>query len=160
MTNINPNRVTVDLQETRVVFLLGMRVNKWWKPHKWLPVSLSMGHMLKELYANPDLGFISHEAWGGRTSVMLQYWKSFEQLEAYAQGKQHHHLPAWSRFNSLIGNSTDVGIWHETYVIGPGSYECIYHNMPPFGLARTAAIVPASGPFKSARTRLQHGQKM
>jgi len=40
---------------------------------------MAMAKMVKELHANPDSGFL-----GGNPSVMVQYWKSFEALEAYA----------------------------------------------------------------------------
>ena len=35
-----------------VVFLIGMRINKWWKIHQWLPVFLAMPKMIKELYTH------------------------------------------------------------------------------------------------------------
>ncbi len=31
-----------------------------------------------------------------------------------------------------------VGIWHETYLIEPGKFECVYGNMPPFDWAPRA----------------------
>ena len=37
-----------------VVFLIGMRVDSFWKIHKWLPVILAMFRMLKELKNNPE----------------------------------------------------------------------------------------------------------
>ena len=41
-----------------MVFLIGMRINKPWKIHKWLPVAQAMSSMLNELYRNPDLGLL------------------------------------------------------------------------------------------------------
>ncbi len=37
------------------VFLIGMRVNRWWKVHKWWPVAMAMPRMLKELAAHPEI---------------------------------------------------------------------------------------------------------
>lgn len=88
MVDIVKQRMTVEVEEEFVVFLIGMRVNKWWMIHKWWPVSQAMPKMIKELYANPDMGFISQESWFGRTSIMVQYWKSFEHLEAYAKNRK------------------------------------------------------------------------
>jgi len=34
-----------------VVFLIGMRVNRWWKVHRWLRVGSGMPRMLRELAA-------------------------------------------------------------------------------------------------------------
>lgn len=42
---------------------------------------------------------------------------------------------AWRDFNRLIGDSGDVGIWHQTYLVRAGEYESLYGNMPRFGLA-------------------------
>ena len=42
MTHINARRLTVDIDGDFVVFLIGFRINKFWKIHKWLPVFLAM----------------------------------------------------------------------------------------------------------------------
>ena len=70
--------MTAEVKDDFVVFLIGMRVNKWWKVHQWLPVGSAMIGMIKELYNNPEMGLISHQQWFGRTTIMVQYWKSFE----------------------------------------------------------------------------------
>ena len=137
-----------------VVFLIGMRINKPWKIHKWLPVALSMPKMISELYKNPEFGFIGHEQWFGRTTIMIQYWKSFEHLENYAKSSSSNHLPAWKSFNNNVGSNGDVGIWHETYLSKTGSYESVYSNMPLFGLAKATKSVPAVGKYKSAKGRI------
>ena len=136
MKDIVKHRMTAEVNDEIVVFLIGMRINKWWKIHKWLPVSMAMPKMIKELYGNPDLGFISQESWFGRTTIMVQYWKSLEHLESYARNRNASHLPEWSKFNKQIGNRGDVGVWHETYLIKKGSHESVYTNMPRFGLAK------------------------
>ena len=51
MTRIHKGRWTAEIEGDFVVFLIGMRVNKPWKVHKWLPVFLAMPRMLKELSA-------------------------------------------------------------------------------------------------------------
>lgn len=112
--------MTADVDGEFVVFLIGMRINKLWKIHKWLPVVMAMPRMLKELYANPELGFLSQESWFGRTTIMVQYWRSFDQLEAYAKNKNANHLPAWVDFNKSITSNGDVGIWHEIYLSKKG----------------------------------------
>ncbi len=136
-----------------VVFLIGMRVNKPWKVHKWLPVARAMGRMLNELDQAPALGLRHVESWFGRTSIMVQYWDSYAQLEAYAKARDAEHLPAWSAFNKAVGSNGDVGIWHETYVAAPGSFESVYNNMPRFGLSRAYDSVPATGAYVSASAR-------
>ncbi|MDQ2857923.1 MAG: DUF4188 domain-containing protein [Candidatus Eremiobacteraeota bacterium] len=138
-----------------VVFLIGMRVNRPWKIHKWLPVAAAMPRMLAELASQRDSGFLAHEIWLGRTIVVLQYWRSSEQLFAYAKDRNAKHLPAWRAFNKAIGTSGDVGIWHETYVVAPGAFESVYVNMPPFGLGKAGSLTPASGKRETAAGRLR-----
>jgi hypothetical protein len=138
-----------------VVFLIGMRINRPLKFHRWIPVFSAMPRMVRELEQHPELGFLGAHSWLGRTTIMLQYWDSFEKLEAYARAKNHAHLPAWREFNRRIGTSGDVGVWHETYLLQPGSYEAIYSNMPRFGLSRFAAAGKAEGWREQARHRLR-----
>ncbi len=154
MTHIFKERMTADVNDEFVVVLIGLRFNKPWKIHKWLPVFTAMPKMIYELNQNPDLGFISHEAWLGRTTIMVQYWKSFEHLENYAKSKSSSHLPAWAEFNKKVGSNGDVGIWHETYITQKGKYECVYNNMPRFGLANVGTHIPAAGKFKAANDRI------
>jgi hypothetical protein len=137
-----------------VVFLIGMRFNKLWKIHKWLPVVLAMPRMLRELGQNPDLGFLGAHSWFGRTVIVLQYWRSVEDLQAYAKNRDRAHLPAWAAFNREIGKSGDVGVWHETYRTREGDYETVYVNMPSFGLAKATKAVTATGRRESAAGRI------
>ncbi|MEB8150677.1 DUF4188 domain-containing protein [Staphylococcus xylosus] len=46
---MNKGRYTVLPSKPITLFLIGLRVNKWYKIHKWLPVLLAMPPMLKEL---------------------------------------------------------------------------------------------------------------
>jgi hypothetical protein len=52
----------------------------------------------------------------------------------------------------LAGDGS-IGIWHETYLIEPGKFECIYGNMPPFGLAAASTSVKAEGRLAAAKER-------
>lgn len=152
MANINGQRMTVAVEGDFVVFLIGLRINKPWKVHKWLPVVRAMRPMLQELSARPESGFLGYTmGW----PVIVQYWRSFEHLEAYARDKDQRHWPAWVAFNRRSGRSReDVGIWHETYRVRAGEYEAVYSGMPAFGLGKVGALVPATGGRESARGRL------
>ncbi|MGZ7040940.1 MAG: DUF4188 domain-containing protein, partial [Thermoanaerobaculia bacterium] len=136
------------------VFLIGMRINRLWKFHKWMPVAFAMTGMLKELTAHPELGFLGGESWFGNPTIFVQYWRSFEALEKFAKDPNLEHLPAWAAFNRRAARNGDVGIWHETYRVARGNYECIYNNMPAFGLGRAASLVPVTGNLESARQRM------
>jgi len=152
---IHRTRLTATLEGKFVVFLIGMRINRPLLVHKWLPVASAMPRMLKELYRQPDLGLLHSEMWFSRTIIQLQYWRSMEQLLAYAKAKDAAHLPAWQAFNRAVGTDGSVGIWHETYEASPGGYENVYVNMPAFGLGRAGTLQEASGGRQSAAGRLR-----
>ncbi|PAV28048.1 transcriptional regulator [Virgibacillus profundi] len=146
-------RYTTENDQDIVVFLIGMRVNKWHAVHKWLPVFMAMPAMIRELYQNKDLGLLSMESYFGlRTTVMIQYWQSTEDLHAYARGQKH--LTAWRDFNKKVGDNEAVGIYHETYIVQKGDYETVYGNMPLYGLAKTRKQVPVDSSLNSAKKRL------
>lgn len=154
MNPIIKERRTAATNESFVVFLIGMRINKPLKVHRWLPVAMAMGRMLKELSTTPDSDLLHFENWSGRTSIMVQYWRSFEALERYAKNADLEHRPAWAEFNRKISSNGDVGIWHETYTIEPGQFEVVYNNMPLFGLAAATASIPAVGKRQQAAGRM------
>ena len=54
MSDIIAGRVTGRIDGDFVVFLIGMRINKPWKLHTWLPVARVMPKILKELEAAPQ----------------------------------------------------------------------------------------------------------
>ncbi|MFF2447367.1 DUF4188 domain-containing protein [Neobacillus sp. NPDC058068] len=151
---IYTGRYTTENQEDIVVFIIGMRVNKRLALHKWLPVFNAMPGMIKELYTNKDaLGFLSMESYFGlRTTVMIQYWRSTEDLLSYARNEKH--LKAWENFNKKVGANDAVGIYHETYKINSGNYESIYGNMPIYGLGKALNHIPVTKSQNSARERL------
>jgi hypothetical protein len=155
MSSIVAKRVTGRIDGEFVVFMIGMRINAWWKPHRWLPVVFAMPRMIKELNQKPELGFLGAEQWVGRTTLMLQYWRSMDHLLDYAKNRDAAHLPAWRAFNKRVGTSGDVGIWHETYRVRAGDYENIYVNMPAFGLGRVGTTLDVTkGKRDGAKERL------
>ena len=151
---INTGRFSAHMDGDFVVLLIGMRINAPLQIHKWWPVTRAMGKMLEELYAHPELGLIHHEMGLGRTIIMVQYWRSLDQLMDYATSKSHAHLPAWRAFNKAARDNQAVGIWHETYAISKGHYENIYANMPAFGLGKAGTLEPVSAGKNSARERI------
>ena len=151
-------RLAATFDGSFVVFMIGMRINNLILAHKWWPVAMAMPRMIRELAEKPELGFMHAEAWFGRTTIMVQYWRSLDQLLAYARNKEADHLPAWRAFNNAVGTNGSVGIWHETYVASPGTYENIYVNMPPFGLGKAGTVYPATAGKQSAASRMGVGE--
>ena len=154
---IYPGRYTAELeQEGAVVFLIGMRFNSWWRVDKWWRVFRSMPRMLRHLETH-DAGLLGWTMWPGRTVLVLQYWRSVEELYAFAADPTAPHAVAWREFNRRIGADGTVGVWHETYRVGPGRAEAIYDNMPAFGLAAATRHVPVGRGRGTATQRLAHG---
>lgn len=157
---IFPGRYTAQTDEPFVVFVIGMRINRIFQFSRWMRVASAMPAMIKELMQHPELGLLHAETvlyWRG--VAVIQYWRSFEHLHAYAHMKDAKHLPAWAEFNRRIGADGTVGIWHETYAVQPGNHESIYANMPRFGLARATSHVPVTGRLDSARGRMKRNEK-
>jgi hypothetical protein len=155
MAQIFPGRYTARSEEPFVVFLIGMRVNRLLAFRKWIQVARAMPPMIAELKRDPSLGLLHAEFflyWRG--VGVLQYWRSFEQLHAYAHARNAAHLPAWAEFNRRIGGDGSVGIWHETYTVSSGQYETVYANMPRFGLGRAVEHTPAIGRLDTAKSRI------
>jgi Domain of unknown function (DUF4188) len=155
MAHISTGRHTAALDDEVVVFIIGMRINRLRRFRSWLPAVRAMPRMLRELGADPSLGLLNVQTfWGGRVIVGVQYWRSFDQLEAFARAADHEHLPAWREFNRLVRDNADVGIFHETYRVGPGTAETFYGNMPTFGMAAAVGIVPVAQRGQSAARRM------
>lgn len=153
---VTKGRFAATIEGDFVVFLIGMRVNQPHKVHKWFPVARSMPRMLRELKQHPELGLLHAESYiQGKTVLVLQYWRSYDALHAYAHAKSGLHLPAWAEFNRKVGGNGAVGIFHESYLVRAGEYECVYANMPRTGLASAGEAVPATGRMQSARSRLK-----
>jgi len=160
VTSVCNGRMTADVDGEFVVFLIGFRINKPWMVHKWLPVLLAMPRMLNELSADPSSGLMGYTM-PPIPTVIVQYWRSFEQLEAYARSKDHEHWPAWVAFNRRVGTARGaVGIWHETYRVSPGQWETIYSGMPATGLGKATSIVPVTASRERARKRLHHQEQV
>lgn len=150
---IHSNRMMAKPGQELVVFIIGMRINKWTAVHKWFPVFKAMPPMIRELYTNKKLGFLSLQgSFNLRTITLIQYWESVDQLTSYAKGPQH--LKAWNSFYKQASKTNAVGIYHETYVIPAGNYESVYVNMPLFGLAKALGSETITKHTQTAKKRL------
>lgn len=155
MAKVRTGRWTASLDGEVVVFLVGMRINKPWKVHQWWPVFTAMPRMLRRLEQDPELGLL-HVQQGMLSGqpLVVSYWRDLEALYRFSRDRDSPHFEPWRAFNRKVAGSGDVGIWHETYLAGPGRAECIYGNMPAWGLAAAVGSEPASGRGNAARRRI------
>lgn len=138
-------RFRADIPEGTVVFLIGMRINRFRALRQWFPVFGTMPRMLGELKQHPELGLLEASSWwAGRNLMTVQYWSSMEQLMRYATGKDAEHFPAWQAFIRRSSNSDAVGIWHEAYEVTPDRSHIVYRDMPEFGMGRATTWKPVS----------------
>jgi hypothetical protein len=148
-------RVHAERDDDVVVFLIGMRINSFWKLHRWLPVFLVAPRMVGELRRDDDSGLLGSWTFLAppRGVGFVQYWEDFESLREYARDHDRLHLDAWGEYNETDDDA--VGIWHETYRVA--EYETVYNNGPPRGLGAAAGseLVPATGSRESAAGRIE-----
>jgi hypothetical protein len=148
-------RFSAEIDGDFVVFLIGARI-PWWNPIAGildLGGRRGMKHMLDYLMERPEKGLLGYQM---GLPTIVQYWRSFDHLEAFAKEQADPHLAAWRNYWRRVGTSSRTGIWHETYLVRAGEYEAVYGNMPPFGLGKAGRLVPLSK-SSSARTRIRRG---
>jgi hypothetical protein len=114
-------RMTVEVEGDFVVFLIGARLSLRHPLRSFLDLGgrRGMKHMLDYLVAHPDKGLLAYEM---GIPTIVQYWRSFEHLEAFARNKDDPHLEVWRRYWRRVGHSARTGIWHETYLVKAGQY--------------------------------------
>ena len=154
MTDVRQGRWTAEIDGDFVVFVIGARLNSKLDALKGfmdLGGRRGMNHMLKYLTQHPEKGLLGYETAG---LTVIQYWRSFEHLEAFAKDTNDPHLEVWRNYWKRVGKSARVGIWHETYLVRAGEYEAIYSNMPPHGLGKAATLIPLAESV-GARQRLK-----
>ena len=85
-----------------------------------------------------SLGLLHYEIlfyWRG--VAIMQYWRSFDHLHAYAHARNAATFPPGRSSTAALARMASVGIWHETYTVAPGQYEC--------HLRQHAALRPGRG---------------
>jgi hypothetical protein len=162
---IHTARHRAELEGEFVVFLVGMRINRFRAVRRWLPVLRSAPWIVREQRGHPDRdqragpeGLLGTRFMIGglRELTIVQYWRSLEALRGYARAGGSDHRAWWRRFDREADESDAVGIWHETYLVRAGEYESVYRHMPEHGLGATEAsdLVPATGRRETAAGRL------
>jgi hypothetical protein len=145
--------MVAEIEGDFVVFLIGARFDKLHLARSIVDLGgrRGMKHMLDHLVAHPETGLLAYEM---GLPTIVQYWRSFDHLEAFAKDQDAPHLDAWRQYWRRVGRSSRTGIWHETYLVQAGQYEAVYGNMPARGLGKAGRLVPASE-ASTARARLR-----
>jgi hypothetical protein len=156
MAKVNEGRWTAEVEGDFVVFLIGARPNSivnLVRSFGDLGGRRGMGHMLKYLSEQPEKGLLGYQM---GFPTIVQYWRSFEHLEAFARDADDPHLEPWRNYWRRVVRSGRTGIWHETYLVRAGEYEAIYGNMPTIGLGKAGTLLPVAE-SSTARLRVRTG---
>ena len=150
-----PGRHQADLHTEVIAFPIGMKINRIWAIHRWLRPTIDTVRMWRHVQtARPD-GYLSGYLFVYSRGVgMMQYWRDFDSLEAFAGDTTKPHLSAWRNLVAQTRNDQTFGYWHETYLINPATSETIYGSMAPFGLSAAVGHAPIGKKTEAARARL------
>src|ERR1700761_1798689 len=92
VTEVAGRRMAAEIDGDFVVFLIGARFNNKLEFARSL-IDLGgrrgMRHMLEYLVAHPEKGLLAYEM---GLPTIVQYWRSFEHLEAFARAKEDPNL--------------------------------------------------------------------
>ncbi len=120
MAQIKQGRWTAEYDGDFVVFLIGARPNSFLhmlRSFGDLGGRRGMNHMLQYLTEHPEKGLLGYQ---NGFPTIVQYWKSFEHLEAFARDQDDPHLEPWRNYWRRVGKSDRTGIWHETFLVRAG----------------------------------------
>ena len=153
---IQPGRWTAELDGDFVVFLIGAMVHDPVAAPEATRLLMAMAEMLDELEADPSHGLLGYTRHGEPGhGLIVQYWRSFDDLERYARNPGARHAPVWRAWNRLAADErSGAGIWHETFKVAAGDYEAVYQNVPVMGLQNAGRPLTVTEARDSARARL------
>src|SRR4051812_30838970 len=155
---VNTGRWTAEIDGDFVVFIIGAKVRNPVKARKALPLLAKMNTMLKVLGQDKSKGLLAVRR-GGPFSPIIQYWRSFEHLLAFARDPEDLHAQTWREWMRSAQDTPAAGIWHETFKVRAGEYEAVYGNMPAEGLAAAGRMVPLTPETDSAAARISAARR-
>jgi hypothetical protein len=148
-------KFTAQVDKPIVLFLIGGQVNNILRVYKWFYIAWAYLSMIRWLRQHPESGYLSGHLYlrvFPFGMMLMSYWRSWEDLEAFARFKDGTHLKTWVRY--MHDADSSMAIWHETYAIEPGKFEVVYGNTVPYGLSKATHPIPVSGRQHNGRGRL------
>ncbi|GAC1472304.1 MAG: hypothetical protein NVSMB9_19400 [Isosphaeraceae bacterium] len=86
---------------------------------------------------------------------VLQYWRSFDDLEAWSHRAPHAEW--WRAAVDRMRNKGDLGVYHETYLVPRQNVESIFLGCAPAGLLAFGVTGEPVGAETNGRSRLGRG---
>ena len=87
---------------------------------------------------------------------VLQYWRSFDELETWTHRSPHSEW--WGSAVERMRLKRDFGIYHETFLVRPADIESISMNCRPAGLETFGELAEPVGPDTTSRGRLRRAK--
>lgn len=87
---------------------------------------------------------------------ILQYWRSFDDLEAWSHRPPHAEW--WRAAVERMRTRGDLGLYHETYLVPRDRIEAVFLECAPAGLAVFGVPGEAVGTMTTSRGRLGLGR--
>jgi hypothetical protein len=157
-----PGRWVAAAPPGTALVLFGLRVNRWGRVLSWLPLVRALRRMIAEAGARPEAsGLLWARQWrDGRVFTVLSYWRDFESAMAWAQDGRFVHRGTWRKYNrGGVGDSGDVGLWHEVVAIDPDRLHTIYRDIDRRGLAAATRYEDATEAHLRKRRELTAGNQ-
>jgi Domain of unknown function (DUF4188) len=107
MAEISGRRMTAEIDGDFVVFLIGARPDKVHLVRSIMDLGGRRGlkHMLDYLVAHPEKGLLGYQM---GLPTIVQYWRSFDHLESFANDTSDPHLAAWRNYWRRVGQSAQA----------------------------------------------------
>ena len=102
-------RMSAEIDGDVVEFLIWAFPDKFHLVRSFLDLGgrRGMKHMLDYLMERPDKGLLGYQmGW----PAIVQYWRSFDNLEAFANDAGDPHLAAWRNYWKRVGTSPRTGV--------------------------------------------------
>jgi hypothetical protein len=103
-------------------------------------------------------GLLNSEAYaiGLNHFGVLQYWRSFDDLDSWSRRPPHSEW--WRSAVERMRLKRDFGVYHETYLVRPSDIESIYLDCSPVGLSSFGTLAEPVGLLTTSRGRLGRGR--
>jgi hypothetical protein len=159
MAQIAGRRMTAEVDGDFVVFLIGARPTKLRLLRSMLDLGgrRGMKHMLDYLVAHPEKGLLGYQM---GLPVIVQYWRSFEHLEAFAKAPPTRIWRCGATTGVASARATARASGTRPSRSGPASMRPSTATCPPSGSARSAVSFLCLSPraLASASRRRQPAQ--
>src|SRR5947209_2002630 len=159
-TKLYDGRWTGQCDRDYVLFICGARLNRPWKVRPLFRAVLYAYKMRTWLLRNPQHGMIHAERGIVHgCPVVISYWRSFDELEAFSRDSNLLHVPAWKWYMSTVHKTGDFGFWHEMYQVHAAESSGIYAHMPRVGVARIGQHAAITRGTQTAAERMRLRQE-